>query len=54
MKIIYNHANKSVNLLENNKEIPLDEVITQCLEYHEFDDLYQIMALMTTIGNVSN
>ena len=48
MEVVYNHSNKSVNLVENNKEIPLDEVITQCLDYQKLDDVYQIVSLMTT------
>ena len=46
MEIIY--ANKTVKLLENNKELPLDKVIIQYMNTYQLEKLHKLIGLITT------
>ena len=47
MDIVYNHNSKSVLLLENNNQIPLEQVVTQCVKYQDLNHLHKVMDVIT-------
>lgn len=47
MEIVYNSNSQSFLLLENNNQIPLEKVITQCINYQDLNHLDKIIGLIT-------
>lgn len=47
MDIVYNHNSTSFLLLENNTQIPLEQVITQCINEQDLNYLHKVMGMIT-------